>query len=101
MAKKKKYKDFLDEAVAGLLDTHCKHCGSVRILVRKQKFKTEEEHLQKICADCFRNNDYLPRELLPHIYCSPRKEKLCPTCMMTLEFNHNCRGYYFGLNREI
>lgn len=72
MGKKKKYEKILNQTVAGLLDTNCKHCGSVRIVVSKQRFKNGEEHLHKICADCFRNNDYLPRWLLPHILCSER-----------------------------
>lgn len=75
MAKKKKYKILLNECVAGLLGDTCKHCGSARIAVRKQRFKTGEEHLHKICADCFRNNDYLPRWLLPHIICSEKDIK--------------------------
>jgi len=57
------------ETIAGLLNYHCKHCGSVRIVVRKQLFKNKAEHLQKICADCYRNNDYLSQYELPHIEC--------------------------------
>ena len=63
----RKYRIPDQDVIAGIIDKKCIRCSSLKLLVRKETFKTGGIHFSIICSPCGKHNFYVPYSEYPEL----------------------------------
>lgn len=63
----RKYRIPDNEVLAGIIDKKCVHCSALKLLVRKETFRTGGIHFSIICSPCGKHNFYVSHSEYPEL----------------------------------